>query len=324
MRRIIGAIRKTALCTLMLGACLGAAAEEYPTRAVKIVVPQTPGGASDALARIISQKLSERWGQPVVVENRAGAGGNVGTELVATSAPDGYTLLMSYVGTQAINGALYKKLPFDPDKDFAPVATLATLPFVVVVKPDAPFRTLPELVAAARKDRLTYGSAGNGSVNHLLGEMFNTAAGIKLTHIPYRGAAPAMTDLMGGQIDIVFTSLPSVAGAIRSGKLQPLAVTSARRAASFDTIPTISESGYPGFDVTPWFGLLAPARTPAAIVGKINAEVNDLLKSKEVADSFAAQGADPYPTTPEAFSTVLKADIEKWGQVVKESGARIE
>ena len=324
MRRIIGAIRKTALCTLMLGACLGAAAEEYPTRAVKIVVPQTPGGASDALARIISQKLSERWGQPVVVENRAGAGGNVGTELVATSAPDGYTLLMSYVGTQAINGALYKKLPFDPDKDFAPVATLATLPFVVVVKPDAPFRTLPELVAAARKDRLTYGSAGNGSVNHLLGEMFNTAAGIKLTHIPYRGAAPAMTDLMGGQIDMVFTSLPSVAGAIRSGKLQPLAVTSARRAASFDTIPTIAESGYAGFDVTPWFGLLAPARTPAAIVGKINAEVNDLLKSKEVADSFAAQGADPYRTTPEEFSKVLKADIEKWGQVVKESGARIE
>ena len=324
MRRIIGAIRKTALCTLMLSGCLGAAAEEYPTRAVKIVVPQTPGGASDALARIISQKLSERWGQPVVVENRAGAGGNVGTELVATSAPDGYTLLMSYVGTQAINGALYKKLPFDPDKDFAPVATLATLPFVVVVKPDAPFRTLPELVAAARKDRLTYGSAGNGSVNHLLGEMFNTAAGIKLTHIPYRGAAPAMTDLMGGQIDIVFTSLPSVAGAIRSGKLQPLAVTSARRAASFDTIPTIAESGYPGFDVSPWFGLLAPARTPAAIVGKINADVNDLLKSKEVADSFAAQGADPYRTTPEEFSKVLKADIEKWGQVVKESGARIE
>jgi tripartite-type tricarboxylate transporter receptor subunit TctC len=318
------AIRKTLLCALMLGACLGAAAQDYPARAVKIVVPQTPGGASDALARIIGQKLSERWGQPVVVENRAGAGGNVGTEVVATSAPDGYTLLMSYVGTQAINGALYKKLPFDPEKDFAPVATLATLPFVVVGRPDAPFRTVPELVAAAKKARLTYGSAGNGSVNHLLGEMFNAAAGVKLTHIPYRGAAPAMTDLLGGQIDLVFTSLPSVAGSIRSGKLLPIAVTSARRASSFDAIPTIAESGYPGFDVTPWFGLLAPARTPPAIVAKINADVNDLLKSKDVAENFAAQGADPYPTTPEEFTKVLRADIEKWGEVVKESGARIE
>jgi tripartite-type tricarboxylate transporter receptor subunit TctC len=312
------------LCALMVATCLGAAAQDYPARAVKIVVPQTPGGASDALARIIGQKLSERWGQPVVVENRAGAGGNVGTEVVATSAPDGYTLLMSYVGTQAINGALYKKLPFDPDKDFAPVATLATLPFVVVGRPDAPFRTVPELVAAAKKARLTYGSAGNGSVNHLLGEMFNAAAGVKLTHIPYRGAAPAMTDLLGGQIDLVFTSLPSVAGSIRSGKLLPIALTSAKRASSFDTIPTIAESGYPGFDVTPWFGLLAPARTPPAIVAKINADVNDLLKSKDVAENFAAQGADPYPTTPEEFTKVLRADIEKWGEVVKESGARIE
>ena len=225
----IAAIRNTLLCILMLGAAAAASAQDFPSRTVKIVVPQTPGGASDALARIIGQKLSEKWGQPVVVENRAGAGGNVGTEGVATSAPDGYTLLMSYVGTQAINGALYKKLPFDPDKDFAPVATLATLPFVVVGKPDAPFRTVQDLVAAAKKDRLTYGSAGNGSVNHLLGEMFNAAAGVKLTHIPYRGAAPAMTDLMGGQIDVVFTSLPSVAGAIRSGKLQAIAVTSARR-----------------------------------------------------------------------------------------------
>ena len=173
---------------------------------------------------------------------------------------------MSYVGTQAINGSLYKKLPFDPDKDFAPVATLATLPFVVVSRPDAPFKTIPELVAAAKKDQLTYGSAGNGSVNHLLGEMFNAAAGVKLTHIPYRGAAPAMTDLMGGQINVVFTSLPSVAGAIKSGKLQPIAVTSAKRAASFDTIPTIAEAGFKGFDVNPWFGLLAPARTPADVV----------------------------------------------------------
>ena len=320
-RRTVG---KLSLLALMLAASLGVSAQDFPSKTVKIIVPQTPGGASDTLARIIGQKLGEKWGQPVVIENRAGAGGNVGTEVVATSPADGYTLLMSYVGTQAINGSLYKKLPFDPDKDFAPVATLATLPFVVVSRPDAPFKTIAELVAAAKKDRLTYGSAGNGSVNHLLGEMFNAAAGVKLTHIPYRGAAPAMTDLMGGQINVVFTSLPSVAGSIKSGKLQPIAVTSAKRAASFGTIPTIAEAGFKGFDVNPWFGLLAPARTPANVVARINADVNALLKSKEVVDSFAAQGAEPYLTTPDEFTRVLRADIEKWGKVVKDSGAHID
>jgi tripartite-type tricarboxylate transporter receptor subunit TctC len=329
MKKLLGSIGRLSLLgpllgAVMLGALPGAAAQDFPARPVKIVVPQTPGGASDSLARIISQRLSEKWGQPVVVENRAGAGGNVGTEVVATSPADGYTLLMSYVGTQAINGSLYKSLPFDPDKDFAPVATLATLPFVVVSRPDAPFKTITELVAAAKKDPLTYGSAGNGSVNHLLGEMFNAAAGVKLTHIPYRGAAPAMTDLMGGQINVVFTSLPSVAGSIKSGKLQPIAVTSAKRAASFDSIPTIAEAGFAGFDVNPWFGLLAPAKTPANVVARINADVNEILKRKEVIESFAAQGAEPYLTSPGEFQKVLRADIEKWSKVVKESGAKIE
>ena len=317
-------LAKLSLFALMLATSVGAAAQDFPSKAVKIIVPQTPGGASDTLARIIGQKLSEKWSQPVVIENRAGAGGNVGTEVVAGSAADGYTLLMSYVGTQAINGSLYKNLPFDPDKDFAPVATLATLPFVVVSRPDAPFKTVPELIEAARKERLTYGSSGNGSVNHLLGEMFNAAAGVKLTHIPYRGAAPAMTDLMGGQINIVFTSLPSVAGSLRSGKLRAIAVSSAKRAASFDTIPTIAEAGFKDFDVTPWFGLLAPAKTPANVVAKINADVNGILKTKEVVDSFAAQGAEPYLTTPDEFTKVLRADIQKWSKVVKDSGARIE
>jgi len=200
--------------------------QDFPSRPVKIVVPQTPGGASDALARIIGQKLSEKWNHPVVIENRPGAGGNIGMEAVANAPADGHTLLMSYVGTHAINGSLYKKLPFDPEKDFAPVATLATLPLVMVVIVDAPFKTVPELITAAKKSQLAYGSAGNGSVNHLLGEMFNSAAGLKLVHVPYRGAAPAMQDLMGGQINMVFTSLPSVSGAIKSGTLHPIAVTS--------------------------------------------------------------------------------------------------
>ena len=299
-------------------------AQDFPNRPVKILVPQTPGGASDALARIVAQKLNEKWGQPVVVENRAGAGGNVGMEVVANAPADGYTLLMSYVGTHAINGSLYKKLPFDPEKDFAPVATLATLPFVVVTRPDAPFKTIPELVAAAKAGRLNYGSAGNGSVNHLLGEMFNTATGVKLVHVPYRGAAPAMQDLMGGQIQLVFTSLPSVAGAIKQGTLHPIAVTSAKRAASFSQIPTIAEAGYRDFDVNPWFGLFAPAKVPAQIVRKINADVNEVLRSPDVVEKFMAQGAEPYVTDPKQFAAVLHSDIAKWSQVVKASGASVD
>ena len=299
-------------------------AQDFPSKPVKILVPQTPGGASDTLARIMAQKLSEKWGQPVVVENRAGAGGNVGMEVVANAPADGYTLLMSYVGTHAINGSLYKKLPFDPEKDFAPVATLATLPFVVVTRSDAKFRTIPELVATAKSREMTFGSAGNGSVNHLLGEMFNSAAGVKLVHVPYRGAAPAMQDLMGGQIDLVFTSLPSVSGAIKQGTLHAIAVTSAKRARSFANIPTIAEAGFQDFDVNPWFGLFAPAKVPAQVVRKINADVNELLKSKDVIDKFAAQGAEPYLTDPQQFAAVLKADIVKWGKVVKASGASLD
>lgn len=310
---------------LLLAACaLLVQAQDFPSRPVKIVVPQTPGGASDALARTIAQKLSEKWGQPVVVENRAGAGGNVGMEVVATAAADGHTLLMSYVGTHAINGSLYKKLPFDPEKDFAPVATLATLPFVAVTKADSPIKTIADLTAAAKAGQLTYGSAGNGSVNHLLGEMFNTAAGVKLLHVPYRGAAPAMQDLMGGQIHLVFTSLPSVAGAIKQGTLHPVAVTSAKRAAAFGQIPTIAEAGFKDFDVNPWFGLFAPAKVPAAVVRKINADVNELLKSRDVVERFMAQGAEPLATDPQQFAQMLHADIATWGQVVKASGASID
>ena len=318
---LIAAIATTSLA--MFGAA-SAQTEDFPNRPVKIVVPQTPGGASDALARIIGQKLGEKWKQPVVIDNRAGAGGNVGMELVSAAPADGYTLLMSYVGTQAINGALYKKLPFDPGTDFAPVATLATLPFVMVSKPTTPFKTVAQLIAAAKGRSITYGSAGNGSVNHLLGEMFNAAAGVKLVHVPYRGAAPALNDLMGGQIDLVFTSLPSVAGSIRSGTLHPIALTSAKRAASFASIPTIAEAGFADFDVNPWFGLMAPKRTPPELIAKINRDVDEILRTKEVIDAFAAQGAEPYATTPEAFGAELKTDLVKWGQVVKASGASVD
>ena len=304
----------------------GASAQAFPSKPVRIVVPQTPGGASDALARIVGQKLSERWGQPVVIENKAGAGGNVGTDFVAKSPADGYTLLMSYVGTQAINGSLYKSLPFDPYKDFATVATLATVPFALVVNQNFAPKSVSELVAYAKANTgpVNFGSAGNGSLNHLLGEMVNMSQGIKLVHVPYKGAAGALTDTIAGQIQMTFSSLPSVAGHIRSDKLRALAVTGSKRSAAFPNVPTLAEAGLSGFEISPWFGLLAPAGTPAAVVRKINADVAEVLRDKETLEKFAGAGAEPYATTPEQVSRVLQEDIQKWSQVVKTSGAKID
>lgn len=316
---------KHLLTALALCAALAAhAGQGFPSKPVRIIVPQAPGGASDALARIVAARLAEKWNQPVVVENRSGAGGNIGMEAVATAAPDGHVLLMTYVGTQAINGALYGKLPFDPIADFAPVATVATLPFVIATRTSASFKTVPELIKAANQGRVTFGSAGNGSVNHLLGEMFNAEAKVKLVHVPYRGAAQALQDLLGGQIDVVFTSLPSVAGALRSGTLQAIGVTSAHRAAAFSQIPTVAEAGLPGFDVNPWFGLMAPKRTPREVIMKVNADVNAMLRAKDVAASLEAQGAEPYPTQPDEFARELRADAAKWGEVVRASGAKLD
>lgn len=299
-------------------------AQDFPTKTVRIVVPQTPGGASDALARVMAQKLAEKWGQPVVVENRAGAGGNVGMEVVAQSAPDGHVLLMSYAGSHAINPALYKRLPFDPVKDFAPVATLATLPFVLVARPDAPFRSVAELVDQAGKGTLTFGSAGNGSVNHLLGVMFGMNTGTQLTHVPYKGAAPAMQDLLSGQIHMVFTSLPSVAGLLRGGQLRALAVTSSQRSATFPQIQTLAEAGLRQFDVSPWFGLFAPGATPAAVVRKINQDVNMLLRQQEVIEKFSSQGAEPLARNPDEFAAMLREDLRTWAEVVRTSGAQVD
>ena len=315
---------KLSLLALLAITSVAAVSQAFPSKPVRIVVPQAPGGASDALARIIGQKLSEKWGQPVVIDNRAGAGGNIGMQFVATAPADGYTLLLGYLATHAINGALYKKLSFDPGRDFAPVATLATLPFVIVSKPEAGFKTVPELVDAAKKGRITYGSAGSGTINHLLGEMFSALTTSKLVHIPYRGAAPALQDLMGGQINVVFTSVPSVLSFIKNGTLRPIAVSSAKRETVLSNIPTIAEAGFGDFEVNPWFGLMAPAHTPHDVLLKINADVNTLLRSKEVIDSFNAQGAKPYITGPDEFAAILKEDIEKWTSIVKSSGARVD
>jgi tripartite-type tricarboxylate transporter receptor subunit TctC len=301
-------------------------AQTFPTKPVRLVVPQTPGGASDALARIMAQKLSEKWGQSVVVENRAGAGGNIGMDAVAKAPPDGYTLLMSYVGSHAINPSIYKKLPFDPEKDFVAVANLADVPFVAVANPKLPITNIKELAAyvASGMSQVSFGSAGNGSVNHLLGEMFNTAANVKMTHVPYKGAAPALTDLISGQIQVVFTSLPSVGQHIKGGTLKGLAVTGSKRSPAFSDIPTFAELGYPTLAISPWFGIFATGGTPPAVVQKINADINKILQEPDTIDKFAAQGAEVHATTPQELQTMLHNDIQKWAVVVKQSGATVD
>jgi tripartite-type tricarboxylate transporter receptor subunit TctC len=321
--------RLSSLAAIALAAasCLAsAAAQTFPGKPVRLIVPQTPGGASDALARIVGQKLSERWGQPVVVENKPGAGGNLGTEFVARAPADGTTLLMSYVGTQAINGSLYKSLSYDPYKDFATVATVATVPFALVVNQNFAPRSVPELIAYAKTHprAVNFGSAGNGSLNQLLGEMINMSQGVKLVHVPYKGVAGALTDTIGGQIQMTFTSLPSVVGHIRSDKVRALAVTGEKRSAAFPNLPTFTEIGIGGLELSPWFGLLAPANTPPAVVRKMNSDIADLLRDKELLEKFAGLGADPYVTQPEQFGRILQDDIQKWARVVKASGARID
>ncbi len=293
----------------------------FPTKPVRIVVPQTPGGASDALARMVGQKLSEKWGQPVVIENRAGAGGNIGMDVVAKAPGDGYTLLMSYVGSHAINPSIYSKLPFDPEADFVAVATLANVPFVAVVNAAVPVNNIKGLVSYAASKPVSFGSAGNGSVNHLLGEMFNTASGAKMQHVPYKGAAPALTDLISGQIQVVFTSLPSVAQHIRGGTVKGLAVTGSKRAAAFKDIPTIAESGFPGFVINPWFGLFASKGTPASVARQINQDIKKVMEDKDLHDKFAALGAEPFESSPQELQSMLHADIKTWAAVVKSSGA---
>jgi len=302
-----------------------AAAQPYPARLVKLVVPQTPGGATDVFARKIGQLLSEKWGQPVVIENRAGAGGVVGTDVVAKSTPDGYTLLVTYAGSQAINPSLYPKIPFDSVNDFQTIATLASTPFVLIVHPKLPAKNLAEYVALARArpDALTYASSGNGSVNHLLGEMLKTEAGIKMLHVPYRGVAPAITDVIGGQVDSAFSSVPSVLQMVQTDKVRALAISSAKRVAAAPEIPTIAESGFPGFDVNPWWGILAPAGIDVTIVRKINEDVANILGTKEMIDFLAAQGAEPLITSPEAFLKILEADVVKWAKVVKSAGVTL-
>ena len=303
-----------------------ATAQDFPSKPVKFIVPQSAGGTTDVFARYVGQKLSVKWGQPVVVENKAGAAGVVGTDMVAKSPPDGYTMLVTYAGSQAVNQSLYAKIPFDSVKDFQPVATIARTPFILVVATNSPVKSFADLIARAKAKpgSVTYATSGSGSINHLLSESLKVEAGIDMVHVPYKAIAAAMTDVVGGQVDNAFAAFPSAIQLVRGGRLRALAVSSATRVPSAADIPTIAELGYPSFDVSPWWGILAPAGTPRAIVDKVNADVAEILRSPEAQAFFKDQGSEPLPMSPDAFLKTLQDDVVKWARIVKISGARID
>lgn len=284
------------------------------------------GGAPDTLARIVSEKISPSWGQPVVVDNKPGAGGNIGAEAVAHAPADGHTLAMGTVGTHSINGALYSKMPYDMVKDFAPVILVASTPNVLVVNPSVPAKNVAELIALAKAKpgALTFGTPGVGTSPHVAGEMFNTLAGVKIAHVPYKGRAMAIPDLLGGHITMMFDNLPSALPVVREGKLRALGVTSARRSPSAPDIPTLAEQGLTGFEADSWFAFFAPAGTPKEVVAKLNAELNRIYQLPDVQARLRAQGLEPVLGSPEKLAAFQRAEIAKWAKVVKESGARAD
>ncbi|MGE8363940.1 tripartite tricarboxylate transporter substrate binding protein [Cupriavidus basilensis] len=312
-----------AAISLFAGAA--AHAEAYPAKPIQMIVPQAPGGTNDIVARLVAADLSQRLGQQVVVENRPGAGGNIGTQTAARAAPDGYTLLMTISSTQAINPSLYRQVPFDPVRDFEPISPVASVPNVLVANPAFPARTLPELIsmAKAKPDFYRYASAGNGTLNHLLGEMLNSMAGIKLEHVPYKGVAPALNDVLGNQVPLAFASLPSVLAHIKAGKVRALGVSSARRSPFAPDIPAIGET-VPGYSGDLWVGLFAVKGTPKEVTQKLAQTMQAALADKTLRDKLAAQGAEVLTGTPQQFGAMLKADLDKWAVIVKKSGAQVD
>lgn len=323
-------------CTALAGAVAllilsaGATAQEnaqYPERPIRLVVGFPAGGASDVAARAVAEKMADRLGQPIVVENKPGAASNIASDAVAKATPDGYTVLFGTISL-AINGSLYKKLSYDAVRDLTPITQLSTAPFLLVVHPSSPFHSVKDLIDAAKKTdknkAIHFASAGNGSGSHLFTELFSSRAGITLSHVPYRGAAPAMVDVLGGQVPLTFDNIITTLPLVEAGKLRALAVSSKQRSSAAPDIPTLDEAGVTGYDASSWFGLFAPAGTPAAVVSKLQEAANYAVKTKEVSATFRAVGAEPVGSSPPQFDSFFKAEVDKWAEVVKRANVQID
>ncbi|HKQ29513.1 MAG TPA: tripartite tricarboxylate transporter substrate binding protein [Burkholderiales bacterium] len=303
-----------------------ACAQPYPSKPTRMIVPYPPGGSADILARAIGAKVGEGLGQPVVIDNRPGAGTIIGTEATAKSAPDGYTFMLGTVSSHAINPALNPKLPFDPVKDFTPLSLVASIPFAMIVHPSVPAKSVQEFIALAKAKpgQINYSSAGNGTSNHLAGELLKSMAGIDLVHVPYKGSAPALNDLIAGQVSMMFDLVLTAAPHIKSGAARGLAVTGSQRSAILPDLPTVAESGLPGYEVSAWFGIFAPAGLPQPVAQRLNAEFVKVMREPDLKQRLASLGADPLTSSPEQFSAYLRSEIEKWAKVVKASGMKLD
>ena len=318
---------QTTLLAILLACAAAASAQVYPTKAVRVVVPYPAGGYYDLLARVIGGKLAETWSQPFVVENRIGANGMIGTDFVAKSAPDGYTIMMGGIGPHGINPSMYAKLPYNPVRDFAPIIHVASAPNVLVVHPSVDARSVKELISLARAKpgQLTFSSAGGGSSQHLSGEMLKTIEAINITHVPYKGSAPGVTAVLAGEVTMMFGTMADVVEHARGGKLRALAVTSARRIPVLPDVPTMVEAGVPGYEATAWFGMVGPAGMPREIVTKLNQEINRVLQTPDVLARISQQGsAEIVGGSPEQYGAFIRAEVAKWGNVVKEAGLKVE
>jgi tripartite-type tricarboxylate transporter receptor subunit TctC len=306
------------------GAQTGAAA--YPNKAIRMVVPFTPGGSTDIMGRTIGQQLTQAWGQAVVIDNVPGAGGSIGADKVAKAPADGYTLLMGHIGTLAVTPSLYPKLPYDPVKAFAAVAWVARVPNVLVVHPSLPVKTVQELVAYAKANpgKINYGSGGNGSAAHIATEYLKLQSGTQMQHVPYKGTAPAVTDLVAGQIQLMFTGVPAVMAQVKAGQLRALAVSSPHRVKAVPDLPTVAESGYPGFEADQWYGVVAPANTPPDIIAKLNQQINKTLGTPEIASRLESEGAEATPNPPQVFADLIASEIKRWRTVIEKGGVKVE
>lgn len=317
---------RVGLAALLLTAGLPVSAQTFPAKPSRLVVPFPPGGPLDVIGRLIAQRLGDRWGQNVVVENKPGAGGNIGADFVAKAPPDGYTVVMGALSTHAVNPSLYSKMPYDAQRDFAPITRVAITPNVLVVNPSLPVNSVKELIAYAKAHpgQLSFGSGSTGSAGHLAGELFKVDAGIDMVHVPYKGAAPAMQALLAGDTQLMFDNLANAMAQVKAGTLRALAVTTAERSKLAPELPTMAEAGVAGFDISTWFGLFAPAGTPTEIIGKWNADVVRILDSPEMRERLIAQGAEAAPDSPADFARFVASELAKYARIVKASGAKVD